>query len=79
MVSRGGTPSKSNPLYWNGDIPWACIKDIKGDELFSTMDFIAEEGLNNSSSNLCEKNNLILATRISPGKSIITRIDVAIN
>lgn len=75
----GGTPSKSNPLYWNGDIPWASIKDIKGDELFSTVDFITEEGLNNSSSNLCEKDNLILATRISPGKSIISRIDVAIN
>lgn len=75
----GGTPSKSNPLYWNGDIPWASIKDVKGDELFSTTDFITEEGLNNSSSNLCEKDNLILATRISPGKSIISRIDVAIN
>lgn len=47
--------------------------------MWSTIDFITEEGLNNSSSNICKRDNLILATRISPGKSIIARIDTAIN
>jgi type I restriction enzyme S subunit len=27
--SSGGTPSKSNPDYWGGDIPWISPKDMK--------------------------------------------------
>ncbi|GGX33813.1 restriction endonuclease subunit S [Aquimarina muelleri] len=75
----GGTPSKREPNYWNGNIPWASVKDIKGDFLKNTQDFITEEGLENSSANLAKKNEIILITRISPGKSIISEIDTAIN
>ena len=75
----GGTPDKSNPSYWNGKIPWASVKDIKGDFLFSTEDFITELGLQESSTSLCDENGLILVTRISPGKSIISKIKTAIN
>lgn len=75
----GGTPSKSNSSYWNGDIPWASIKDLKGDKLLRTQDFITEEGLNNSSANLVYENEIILATRISPGTPIFSKIKSAIN
>lgn len=75
----GGTPSKQNKDYWNGDINWASIKDIKGDILNNTIDYITEEGLKNSSSNLAEKDEVILATRINPGKTIISNIRTAIN
>ena len=75
----GGTPDKSNSSYWNGKIPWASVKDIKGDFLFSTEDFITELGLHESSASLCDENGLILVTRISPGKSIISKIKTAIN
>ncbi|WP_417197070.1 restriction endonuclease subunit S [Bizionia sp.] len=75
----GGTPSKSNPDYWNGNIPWASIKDLKGDNLISTQDFITEEGLKNSSANIANKNEIILATRISPGTPILSKIKTAIN
>ena len=27
----GGTPSKKELNYWNGNIPWCSVKDIKGD------------------------------------------------
>ena len=40
----GGTPSKANLSFWNGDLPWASIKDIKGDFLNETQDFITEIG-----------------------------------
>lgn len=75
----GGTPSKNNPQYWDGVIPWASIKDIKGDRLWDTIDRITEEGVANSSTNICPKGSLILATRIEPGKTIISEIDTAIN
>lgn len=75
----GGTPSKSNPNYWNGDIPWASVKDFKGETLLATKDFITEEGLFNSSSNYIEKDNLIVVTRMAVGKIAINKIDMAIN
>jgi type I restriction enzyme S subunit len=75
----GGTPSKRESSYWNGKIPWASIKDIKGDELHKTLDFITEEGLSKSASNLARIGEIILATRINPGKPILSKIDAAIN
>lgn len=75
----GGTPSKSKIDFWNGNIPWASVKDIKGDYLIKTQDFITEKGLNNSSATLALKDEVILITRISPGKSLITTIETAIN
>ena len=75
----GGTPDKSNPNYWNGIIPWASVKDIKGNFLFSTEDSITETGLKESAANLCDENGLILVTRIAPGKAIISKIKTAIN
>ena len=75
----GGTPSKAKSDYWNGEIPWASIKDVKGDYLYETVDTITKCGLENSSANMCEIGELILATRIEPGKTIISNIKTAIN
>jgi type I restriction enzyme S subunit len=75
----GGTPSKRNPEFWNGKINWASVKDIKGQFLFKTEDSITEEGLKKSSSNLANPNQVLLVTRIAPGKCIITQTKVAIN
>jgi len=75
----GGTPSKSNKDYWDGDIPWATVKDIKGRYLSSTIDTITAEGLKNSSTSIASPNELILVTRMSPGKSAITKISTTIN
>jgi restriction endonuclease S subunit len=75
----GGTPSKTIPNYWNGDIPWASIKDIKGQYLTKTSDFITSEGLKKSATNLALPNEIILATRINPGRPIISKISTSIN
>lgn len=74
----GGTPDKSKKEFWNGDISWASVKDIKGHYLNKTIDTITKKGLIAGSS-LCNKNEIILVTRISPGKAIITNIETAIN
>lgn len=75
----GGTPDKTNPLYWNGNISWASVKDIKGSYLYSTIDKISQLGLESSSSNLCEAGDLLLVTRIEPAKAIVSKIVTAIN
>ncbi|WP_100331097.1 restriction endonuclease subunit S [Bacillus xiapuensis] len=75
----GGTPSKRNVDYWNGEIPWATVKDIKDRYLSSTIDYITVKGLENSSATMASPNELLLITRMSPGKSTITRISTSIN
>ncbi|MGV3586592.1 MAG: restriction endonuclease subunit S [Adhaeribacter sp.] len=75
----GGTPDKSNKSYWGGQIPWASVKDIKDKYLNRTQDKITETGLENSSAQLAKSGDLILISRISPGKVSIAKIDTAIN
>lgn len=75
----GGTPSKSIPEYWNGSIPWASVKDLKSNIIDSTQDTITELGLEKSSSNLIEKGNLIVCTRMGLGKIAINQMPIAIN
>ncbi|MGY5351029.1 restriction endonuclease subunit S [Wenyingzhuangia sp. IMCC45533] len=75
----GGTPSKANDSYWNGDIPWASVKDLKSDVLIKTQDTISLLGVENSSTRIISKGSLIVSTRMAVGKAVIAGIDVAIN
>lgn len=75
----GGTPSKQNPDFWNGEIPWASVKDLNCDRLTRTIDTITATGLENSSSNLIPAGSIILCTRMGLGKIAVNEIDVAIN
>jgi restriction endonuclease S subunit len=34
FVVSGGTPSKKNPEYWDGNIPWVSCKDMKKPYLY---------------------------------------------
>ena len=79
-VSGGATPDKGNLAYWNGEIPWASMKDVHGNFLESTLDSITEAGLESKASiSVCEPGDLIVSARLIPGKSIISRINTAIN
>lgn len=79
-ITGGGTPSKNNPRYWGGDIPWASVKDLKNLKyLDDTEDHITEDGLKNSSTNLIPPNRLIVCTRMGLGKIAINRVAMAIN
>lgn len=41
-ISSGGTPSKSNDSYWQGDFPWVSPKDMKIDYLSDAIDHISD-------------------------------------
>ena len=76
----GGTPDRGQKSYWNGSIPWASMKDIHGKYLVSTIDSITREGLMSKASiSICSPGEVIVSTRLIPGKPIISRIQCAIN
>lgn len=73
----GGTPSITQSIYYNGDIPF-----IKSGEIHSssTEMTITEAGLNNSSAKLVNKGDLLLALYgATSGEVDISKIDGAIN
>jgi type I restriction enzyme S subunit len=75
----GGTPRRDRPDYWNGDIPWASVKDLQSQSLETTHENITADGLANSASNLIPKGTVIIASRVGLGKVAINRKPVAIN
>ena len=60
-IGSGGTPVKSHPEYYNGDIPWVKTGDLKSEYLFEVEDFITEKGLENSSAKMYEKDTVLIA------------------
>lgn len=75
----GGTPSKQVAKFWNGDIYWASVKDVKGKYLLKTQDTITQEGLEDSATQLAEPGEVLMITRMAPGRPIITQVKTAIN
>jgi type I restriction enzyme S subunit len=59
----GGTPSKSNPDFWSGTIPWVSPKDMKKDVLYDSIDHISEEALLNSSTKLVPEGSILFVIR----------------
>jgi len=45
----GGTPSKKNPNFWDGTIPWVSPKDMKRPRLRDAENHISQEGLDRGS------------------------------
>ena len=78
-IVGGGTPSKKEPDYWGGKIPWASVKDFTSAILGETKDYITPEGLKHSSSNLIDAGTIIIPTRMGLGRVAICDKDIAIN
>jgi len=78
-IVGGGTPSKSNPEYYQGNIPWMSVKDMNKNILEDTVDHITQDAIDNSATNLIPKGTPIIATRMSLGKVVVAKFDSAIN
>jgi len=75
----GGTPSTSQPEYWDGDIPWMTSANLIDRIVIRGMRNITEKGLKNSATNVVPKGSLLISTRVGIGKVGIAEIDVAIS
>ena len=62
-VKAGGTPSRGQESYWNGDIPFLLIEDMTATEKYlrHTKSSITKKGLENSSSWIVPLNSIILS------------------
>ena len=58
----GGTPSKENPAFWNGPIPWVSAKDMKRLYLEDTEDHISVAAVDDGAK-LVPAGTLLMLTR----------------
>ena len=77
----GGTPKTSVAEYWDGDIPWLSVKDFNNDyrHVYSTEKHITEAGLNNSSTKLLQKDDIIISARGTVGEMAMIPFPMAFN
>jgi type I restriction enzyme S subunit len=78
-IVGGGTPSKSQPEYYQGEIPWMSVKDMNKHVLEDTVDHISQTAVDNSSTNVIPAGTPIIATRMSLGKIVVANFESAIN
>lgn len=64
----GATPKSTNKDFYDGDIPFLSIADIKGREISETAKMITQKGLESSAAWLVPKGALSLAMYASVGK-----------
>lgn len=78
-IVGGGTPSKANPAYFQGSIPFMTVKDLHARFVADTQDHISDAALEDSASTLVPADTLIVATRMSLGKITRPLVPTAIN
>ncbi len=59
----GGTPSKSRPDFWNGDLPWVSPKDMKVLHISDAQDHISPAAVEGSSVRLIPPGSLLMVVR----------------
>ena len=69
-ILQGGTPSTTNPRYWDGNIVWVTpgeITKLSGMYISSSERMITEAGLENSSATMLPEGTILLCTRATIG------------
>ena len=66
----GGTPKRSEPSFWNGDIPWLSVKDFNNDSRYviNAEEYITRLGLEKSSTKILDPGMLIISARGTVGE-----------
>jgi type I restriction enzyme S subunit len=81
-VSVGGTPSRTEPRYWDGGIPWVSSGEVANCRLRTTRETISQLGIENSNAKLVPAGSVLIAM-IGEGKtrgqSALLEIEAATN
>jgi type I restriction enzyme S subunit len=81
-IGVGATPSRKEPAYWGGSIPWVSSGEVQFCRICETSEHITDQGLSNSSTRINPRGSVLLAmigqgrTR---GQAAILEIEAANN
>jgi type I restriction enzyme S subunit len=60
-VTSGGTPSRGNPAFWNGDIPWIKTGELLDGDISNAQEHITQDAVDNSSARLFPPETVLIA------------------
>ncbi len=63
QIKHGGTPSKANAAFWQGDIPWVSPKDMKSASINDAIDHISEAAIEQSATSTVPKGTVLTVVR----------------
>src|SRR5262249_26031488 len=72
--ASGGTPSREDARFWNGDVPWLTAKDLKKFRLDDSIEKITREGANNGT-RLIEAGSVLILVR---GMTLLKDVPVGV-
>ena len=81
-VDTGGTPNRSRPEYWDGQIPWMASGQINQRRVMTTVERITWEGLKNSNAKLFPSGTVMVAMNgqgATRGKACVLGIEASCN
>ena len=78
-IIGGGTPSRDNPSFWGGDIPWLTVKDMRGRRPTDAQEHITQLAVKDSATNIIPPDTVIIASRVGLGKVVRVPFSAAIN
>jgi len=82
-IRSGGTPSTTEPRFWDGDVPWCTPTDItalNGHKYLSeTSRKITEQGLKSSSAEMIPANSIVMTSRATIGECAVNKVSVSTN
>lgn len=75
----GGTPSKSNPAYFNGSIPWITTVSLNGKTIRedAAVEWITEQAISESAAKIVPANSIMVGTRVGVGKTAINAVPMS--
>ena len=81
LLKSGGTPTRSKPEYFQGDIPWittvALGKNFINEN--DAIEYITQEAISNSATKLIKENSLLFGMRVGVGKTSINTVPMCTN
>jgi type I restriction enzyme S subunit len=81
-VYNGSTPKSSEPIYWDGAIPWVTPEDLgelSSNEIDNTKRNITEAGYSSCGTTMVPVGSLVLSTRAPIGHLAIAQVDLCTN
>jgi type I restriction enzyme, S subunit len=82
-IHGGGTPSKADPYYWDGQIPWVTPKDMKVREIHDSIDHISKIATEQTAAKLIDPGAVLVVVRgmilAHTFPSAVLRVPAAVN
>jgi type I restriction enzyme S subunit len=74
-ITGGSTPSRDNPKYFTGKIPWLTSKDMRADYIFDTEEHITAEAIEISAAKLVPGGSILIVVK---SKVLMHRLPLAV-